>query len=263
MLKEVWIVDKQTGTILLTRSYRTTQTSASLVSGFLQAIYGLYQYAEAELASMESGKGLESLNMVGMRWLYAEKKGLIIIAATDKDTDIELLRNQVEMVAETFITKFGSPFDALYTTGVENWVQSDFSGFIPELDAIISQWEQMKAVEKSAKMMDFLDVVQNLMQRFQSFPGFASLVEGGQLEILGEAFSDGNWDMSFLSSIDEEELRRKIEGILFAIVDFFKSSIPKDHLPYYIVQFFLPYFKTDWARIKEAKLDEILVQVLF
>jgi hypothetical protein len=262
MLKEVWIVDKQTGTILLQRSYRDVMISPSLVSGFLQAIYGLYQYAESELASTESGKGLESLNMAGMRWLYVEKKGLIFIAATDAQTEIQLLRDQLGMIAETFITKFGSPFDALYTTGVETWIQSDFNPFIPELDAIISQWEQMKDVEKSAKMMDFLDVVQNIMQRFQYFPGFNQLVEGGQLDILGEAFSEGNWDMSFLSSLDEEEIRRKIEGILFAIMDYFKSNLG-DQLSYYISQYFLPYFKSDWARIKEAKIDEILVQVIF
>jgi len=259
MIKELWIVDKQSGTTLLQRGYGQTQTSERLMSGFLQAIYGLYQYAESELASAEGGKGLESINMVGMRWLYEEKKGLIFIAATDKETQLELLLSQLNLIADTFIEKFGSPFEALYGGGLEKWLEGDFSPFLLELDDIVSQWDQMKRVENAAKVMDFLDVVQNVMERFQNFPGFDTLIEGGHLDILGQAFADGNWDMSFLSSIDESDLREKIERIFGHIMEFFISqgldviTLCRTYLH--------PYFKTDWTRIKETGLDDLLIQL--
>ncbi|MHC1591677.1 MAG: hypothetical protein ACXQS8_06305 [Candidatus Helarchaeales archaeon] len=259
MIKEIWIVDKQTGTTLLQRSYGHQPTSDRLMSGFLQAIYGLYQYAEAELASAESGKGLESINMAGMRWLYVEKKGLIFIAATDKETPLSLLIDQLNLIADNFIGKFGSPFEALYGGGLDKWLQGDFSGFLPELDDIISQWEQVKKVENAAKIMDFLDVVQNVMEKFQNYPGFSTLIEGGHLDILGQAFSDGNWDMSFLSDLDEKDLKEKISNILNHMMEFFIAQ--NVNVRALNQQYIHPYMKTDWIRIKEVGLDELFIEL--
>lgn len=259
MLKEVWIVHKQSGSILLQRSYRAVQMSGRLVSGFLQAIYGLYQYAESELTSTKSG-GLESINLMGMRWLYEEKQGLIFIGVSEKDAPLDMLREQLGLVADTFINRFGTPFEALYGGGIDKWLAGDFTPIIPQLDDIIAQWEKMKEVEKSAKVMDFLDVVQSVIQRMHNFPGFDILVEGGQLDVLGEAFQAGNWDMSFLASQDESMLRAKIEGIFRTIMQYFRTNYP-DQVAYLSIQHIFPYLKTDWDRIIEAKLDKIFVQI--
>lgn len=259
MIKEIWIVEKQSAKTLLHRSYRETQTSSTLMSGFLQAIYGLYQYAESELASTEGGKGLESLNMVGMRWLYIDQRGIIFVAATDKETPIELLQEQLKLIATTFMDKFGSPIEALYSGGIDKWLDKDFSVFLPELDDIITQWEKMKTVESAAKLMDFLDVIQNVMERLQNFPGFHYLVEEGLLDILGQAFSDGNWDMSFLSSLDEQHMRTAIESVLTQIMTYFRSELTD--APFLCMKHLHPYIKSDWPRIKAAKLDELFVQL--
>ncbi|MFX1293952.1 MAG: hypothetical protein ACFFD2_03695, partial [Promethearchaeota archaeon] len=260
MLKELFIVDKQTGTLLLQRSYQEVQSSSSLVTGFLQAIFGLYQYAEAELASTESGIGLESLNMIGMRWLYEEKKGLIFVAVTEKEVPLELLREQLSLIVDTFIDRFGTPFEALYGGGIEKWLNSDFNIFIPQLDELIAQWIQMANVEKSAKMMDFLDVIQNVIERLNNFPGFNNLIAGGQLDVLSEAFQDGNWDMSFLINQDENTLRMKIENIFNTIMQYFWEHIP-DQIHYLCIQHVFPYLKKDWERVIESKLDKLFIQL--
>ena len=262
MIKELWICEKQSGRILLQRSYRGIESSQSLVNGFLQAIYGLYQYAEAELASSEGGKGLESLNMVGMRWLYEEKKGLILIIATDKESDLELLKEQLNLIADSFINRFGSPFEALYGGGIEKYFSSDFNSFYTELDTIINQWEQMKGVADAAKRMDLLDVIQNVIQRFQSFPNFSNLIQGGDLDVIGQAFGTaGDWDPSFLMSIDIPIIKEKIQNVFIYIKDYYMNYNP-DQFPLLMTSYIYPYIKSDWERIKEVGLDDIFIKTL-
>ena len=262
MIKELWICEKQTGRILLQRSYRGIESSQSLVNGFLQAIYGLYQYAESELASVEGGKGLESLNMVGMRWIYEEKKGLILIAATDKDADLEMLKEQINLIADSFINRFGSPFEALYGGGIDKYLASDFNSFFSELDTIINQWEQMKNVADAAKRMDLLDVIQNIIQRFQSFPNFSDLIQGGELDVIGQAFeSSGDWDPSFLMSIDIPIIKEKIKNVFHYIKDFYMQS-NSEQFPSLLSKYVYPYIKNDWERIKEVELDDIFIYTL-
>ena len=262
MIKELWICEKQTGRILLQRSYRGIESSQSLVSGFLQAIYGLYQYAESELASAEGGKGIESLNMVGMRWIYEEKRGCIFIVATDKESDLSILKDQIELIANSFLNRFGSPFEALYGGGIEKYIASDFNSFYPELDTIIEQWKQMKSVVDSAKRMDLLDVIQNVIQKFQSFPDFSSLIEGADLDIIGQAFgSTGDWDPSFLMSIDVPIIIEKIQNVFAYIKNYYTQYYP-EQLPKLMADNILTYMKTDWERIKEVGLDDIFITVL-
>ena len=146
--------------------------------------------------------------------------------------------------------------------GIEKYLSSDFNSFLPELDTIIQQWEQMKGVADAAKRMDLLDVIQSVIQRFQSFPDFSTLIAGGDLDVIGQAFqTGGGWDPSFLMSIDIPIIKEKIQNVFIYIKNYYNTYYP-DQLPGLMANYIYPYIKTDWERIKEVGLDDIFINTL-
>ena len=97
----IWIVDSRSGCTLLYKAFMDLLIDEDLVSGLLTA---LNQLTQVEFR----GKGIESIDMGGLRWVYVEDKdkNLLFIAAADKDEKAEMLRARLNVIKQSFYQMF-------------------------------------------------------------------------------------------------------------------------------------------------------------
>ena len=256
MLHTIYIVEKKSGRAIFSKSYEF-KIDETLVSGFLSALYG---FAQAEL---EEKSGVDNIDMSGNRFVYVDNGGLLYIGCAGKNDSVEMLHEQLGVIIDNFKPAFNIPeeggFDKL------NWDGNvtTFRPFEETLDMIVQQWEQAKKVAKSAYMMDLIDVYQNVLQAFAQFPEFYHLKEacGDELDISKMLFEDGSADMMALGELNENNIRENLNSIVERFVTLLKSSMDNDTFNKRLHQFIFPFFKKDFARIKEAKADEFFIKL--
>jgi hypothetical protein len=257
LLHTIYIVEKKSGRAIFSKSY-AFKIDETLISGFLSALYG---FAQAEL---EEKSGVDNIDMSGNRFVYVDDGGLLYIGCADKNDSAEMLHEQLDVIKDSFKPAFSIPeeggFDML------NWDGNvtTFRPFEETLDMIVQQWEKAKKVAKSAYMMDLIDVYQNVLQALAQFPEFYRLKEtcGDQLDITKMIFEDGSADMEMLGEIDENDIRQNLNSVVEQFVSLLKSSMDNDTYIKRVNQFIFPFFKKDFARIKEAKADEFFIRLL-
>lgn len=251
------MIEKKSGRAIFSKSYEFS-IDETLISGFLSALYG---FAQAEL---EEG-GIDNIDMYGNRFVYVDSRGILYIGAADKQDSAAMLHEQLTVITETFNQTFSVPedggFDALKWDGNV----TKFRPFEETLDMLVQQWEMAKKVAKSAYMMDLIDVYQNLLQILAKFPEFAqlNLAAGEELDISKMAFEEGTADMMMLAQLDESAIRENLDSILENFVSILKRSIDEKTFLLRLNEFVFPYLRSDWARIKEAKADEFVINLFF
>jgi len=257
VLHTIYIIEKKSGRAIFSKSYQFN-IDETLISGFLSALYG---FAQAEL---EEG-GIDNIDMYGNRFVYVDDRGLLYIGAADKEDSAPMLHEQLNVIKDSFNETFGIPVEGGFD--ILNWDGNilTFKPFEETLDMLVEQWEMAKKVAKSAYMMDLIDVYQNLLQGLAKFPEFSrlDLAPDEELDISKMAFEEGAADMMMLDKLDEKVIQENLNNILENFVSILKRSMDQKTFLLRLQEYIFPYIKNDWARIKEAKVDEFIVNLFF
>ena len=152
----IWIVEGNSGCTLLYKAFMELLVDEDLVSGLLTA---LNQLTQVEF----KGKGIESIDMGGLRWVYVEDKetGLLFIAAAAKDEKAEMLRARLNVIKQSFYSQFlkeKQDFSEIWNGNVEM--------FRPFKDTIDEYYENWLAAENVTTIAEFFDILGAFQQLF-------------------------------------------------------------------------------------------------
>lgn len=153
-MKHLWIMHKSTMSSLFYHSFAKSSLDGVLVSGLLSAFS---IFSEAELGT----KGIESIEMSGLRWVYARYPDLdlLLIVAGDKNNNSAMLRVRMDVIQKMFVTQF----DWIENKEKDGCVElSQFEPFHETLSTLSSQWEQADKLMDVGKLFDLLGVFQQI-----------------------------------------------------------------------------------------------------
>jgi hypothetical protein len=157
----IWILDNESGVLLLYKPYIDMMINEDLVSGLLAA---LNQFSVFEL-----GQSLESLEMVGLRWVYLEDKeaNLLFIAADNKDVSTDILNARLNVIKQTFISEYID--DKKHWR--ENWDNNTkkFAPFKEVIEEYYMQWKQAESITTIAEFFDILGIYQQVLNLTLNF----------------------------------------------------------------------------------------------
>jgi hypothetical protein len=150
----IWVLDSDSGTKLLYKSFLKTDADENIVSGFLTAFY--------HFSMAEFRQSLESIEMGGLRWIYILEPGynLLFVAADKKTVKTELLLGRLNVIKESFIKEYKS----LWVKKGKTW-NGNLNVYLPFLKVLedyYSQWEEVESITEVADFFDILGVFQQI-----------------------------------------------------------------------------------------------------
>ena len=150
----IWILESESGTKLLYKSFLNTEADEDIVSGFLTAFH--------HFSIVEFQQSLESIEMGGLRWIYIlePKYNLLFVAADEKNIKTEILMGRLNVIKEAFIKEFGSIWKKK-----GNW-DGNVNKFLPFINTIEDynhQWEQVEIITPVADFFDILGIFQHIL----------------------------------------------------------------------------------------------------
>ncbi|MFX0023694.1 MAG: hypothetical protein ACFE9S_15310 [Candidatus Hermodarchaeota archaeon] len=151
----IWVLDSESGTKLLYKSFLKTDADEDIVSGFLTAFY--------HFSMIEFQESLDSIEMGGLRWVYIleDNYKLLFVAADTKDTKTEFILARLNVIRNAFIKQF----DSIWEKRGHNW-DGDINIFLPflnEIEDYHDQWEEFEDLAKTADFFDILGVFQKIL----------------------------------------------------------------------------------------------------
>ncbi|MHA1693986.1 MAG: hypothetical protein ACTSXT_01905 [Candidatus Helarchaeota archaeon] len=251
MLHSFHVIEKISGRSIFSKLFKELLIDPALLSGFLSA---MNSFAMSELAD----KGIENIDMKNIRWVYIDDKDLLFIIGADKEDEAEMLKNQLKVLKDSFIEFFylKDGFSNI------NWDGNTtiFQDFEPVLEENVKSWEEAKKVKNAAALMDLLDIYQNLFAKLALFPE-AKPLDLENIDIMEMAFDEQNasWNVHKLAKLDEQDLRAKLKDVISKFVIILQKTA-KDYNTK-IKTFVFPYIREDWQRIKDAKMDEDIINL--
>ena len=75
------------------------------------------------------------------------------------------------------------------------------------------------------------------------------------------AFEEGAADMMMLAQLDETAIKDNLNTIMENFVSILKRSMDRPTFLARLQEFIFPLLKNDWSRIKEAKADELIINL--
>jgi hypothetical protein len=150
----IWVLDSDSGTKLLYKSFLKTDADENIVSGFLTAFY--------HFSMAEFRESLESIEMGGLRWIYIlePEYKLLFVAADKKNVKTEILLGRLNVIKESFIKEFKS----LWEKKGRSW-DGNLNVYIPFLKVLedyYSQWEEVESITEVADFFDILGIFQQI-----------------------------------------------------------------------------------------------------
>lgn len=144
----IWVLDSESGTKLLYKSFLKTDADEDIVSGFLTAFH--------HFSMVEFQESLDSIEMGGLRWVYIleDKFKLLFVAADTKNTKTELILARLNVIRNAFIKEF----EPAWERKGHNW-DGDINIFLPFLNEIEDYHDQWEEVEDLAQVADFFDIL--------------------------------------------------------------------------------------------------------
>ena len=151
----IWVLDSESGTKLLYKSFLKTSADEDIVSGFLTAFY--------HFSMIEFQESLDSIEMGGLRWVYIleDNYKLLFVAADTKDTKTEFILARLNVIKNAFIKQF----DSIWEKRGRIW-DGDINIFLPflnEIEDYHDQWEEVEDLAKTADFFDILGVFQKIL----------------------------------------------------------------------------------------------------
>ncbi|WP_457558551.1 hypothetical protein [Candidatus Harpocratesius sp.] len=160
-MKHVWIVKKDSSTMLFYHSYNNIPFKAILVSGLLSA---MNSFSEIEIQK----RGIQSINMHDLKWVYFNdpEHNLLLIGADSRKSNANVMRARLSVIDTIFIQK--------YQISPKFWDQTAidldlFIDFAEVLDELSIEW---KIADKSldlGKILDLLRIFQKCILKICNF----------------------------------------------------------------------------------------------
>lgn len=143
----IWVLDSESGTKLLYKSFLKTDADEDIVSGFLTAFH--------HFSMVEFNESLDSIEMGGLRWVYIleDKYQLLFVAADTKHIKTEILKGRLNVIKNSFIKKFEPIWNKK-----GHW-DGNINRFLPFLNEIEDYYTQWGEVENITQMADFFDIL--------------------------------------------------------------------------------------------------------
>jgi hypothetical protein len=150
----IWVLESDSGTKILYKSFLKTDADENIVSGFLTAFY--------HFSMAEFRQSLESIEMGGLRWIYILEPDykLLFVAADKKNVKTELLLGRLNVIKEAFIKQY----KALWEKKGKTW-DGNLNVYIPFLKVLedyYSQWEEVESITEVADFFDILGIFQQI-----------------------------------------------------------------------------------------------------
>jgi signal recognition particle receptor subunit beta len=133
MIRGVYVLRKNDGTILFHRAYSEEKLDEVLISGFLVAVSRF----SSELGSGE----IDSIVMKNLKFVYGAFESIMIIFYVDRDDDDQFVREDIRKIASQFLWQFGEEIKELKASDTNR-----FKTFVPELDKIVQEEVRVKIV---------------------------------------------------------------------------------------------------------------------
>lgn len=150
----IWILESDSGSKLLYKSFLKTDADEDIVSGFLTAFH--------HFSMVEFHQSLESIEMGGLKWIYIleAKFNLLFVAAGTKNIRTELLMGRLNVIKEAFIKQF----EATWKKRGQSWDGSIsvFSSFLNTIEDYYNQWEEVETLTQVADFFDILGIFQQI-----------------------------------------------------------------------------------------------------
>ena len=155
MMKHLWVIKKDSSTMLFYHSFDNVPFRAIIVSGLLAA---LNNFSEIEIQE----QGIQSIEMHDMRWTYlvSPKNNLLLIAADIKEQNSKVMRSQLEIVLNLFVIKYH--IDLKYwEDGAANL--KFFENFKFTLQSLKNEWKLVDESRTIGTLLDMLGVFQQIL----------------------------------------------------------------------------------------------------
>jgi hypothetical protein len=151
----IWILDSESGTKLLYKSFLKISADEDIVSGFLTAFH--------HFSMVEFKQSLESIEMGGLRWSYIlePEYQLLFVAADAKNVRTEMLMGRLNVIKEAFIKEFKSAWKKKGHSWDGNI--NIFLPFIKVIEDYYNQWEEVETLTHVADFFDILGVFQHIL----------------------------------------------------------------------------------------------------
>lgn len=154
-MKHVWIVKKDSSTMLFYYSYNNKPFKAILVSGLLSA---MNSFSEIEIQK----RGIQSIDMYDLRWVYLNdpKHNLLLIGADDRESNANVMQARLAVINSIFIDH--------YNINPKFWDKSAidldmFLDFGPVLEELSLEWQIADKSMDLGLILDLLRVFQNII----------------------------------------------------------------------------------------------------
>jgi len=150
-----WIIDIESGAVLLYKAYINLHIDEDLVAGLLTALNSL--------AAFEFKQGIEAILMSGYIWVYVEDRevNLLFIAAANKDEKAEMLRARLNIIRQAFIQEYVKDKDHWERIWTGNITM--FKPFKDTIDEYYQNWLAAESVTTIAEFYDILGIFQQLI----------------------------------------------------------------------------------------------------
>ncbi len=154
-MKHVWIVKKDSSTMLFYYSYNNTPFKAILVSGLLSA---MNSFSEIEIQK----RGIQSIDMYDLRWVYLNdpKHNLLLIGADDRDSNANVMQARLAVINSMFIEHYNITSEFWDYSAIDLDIFLDFGAVLEELSI---EWQIADKSMDLAKILDLLRIFQNII----------------------------------------------------------------------------------------------------
>lgn len=274
----IWVLDSESGTKLLYKSFLKTDADEDIVSGFLTAFY--------HFSMIEFQESLDSIEMGGLRWVYIleDNYKLLFVAADTKHTKTEFILARLNVIRNAFIKQF----DSIWEKRGHNW-DGDINIFLPflnEIEDYHDQWEEVEDLAKKADFFDILGVFQKVLIMLRnvidnkmyskSKTTILNKIEGMYKSFTNKkdfkntpalkniAFTKESWfnliDINLIKS-DKDLVIKNIKSLVSGIVNILKEIKGKNAcFKYFSEEDVYAYIFNNMKLLKDLKLDLFLLE---
>jgi hypothetical protein len=275
----IWVLDSESGTKLLYKSFLKTDADEDIVSGFLTAFY--------HFSMMEFQESLDSIEMGGLRWVYIldDKYKLLFVAADTRHTKTEFILARLNVIRNAFIKQF----DSAWEKKGHNW-DGDINIFLPflnEIEDYHDQWEEVEGLAKTADFFDILGIFQKILIMLRNIID-NKMYSKSKTSILNKtedmynnfirqedfkntpalkniAFSKNSWfnliDINLIKS-DKDLVIKNLKSLVSEIVNILKQVKGKNAcFKYFSEENIYAYIFNNMKLLKDLKLDLFLLEI--
>ncbi len=274
----IWVLDSESGTKLLYKSFLKTDADEDIVSGFLTAFH--------HFSMIEFQESFDSIEMGGLRWVYIleDNYKLLFVAADTKHTKTEFILARLNVIRNAFIKQF----DSIWEKRGHNW-DGDINIFLPflnEIEDYHDQWEEVEDLAKKADFFDILGVFQKVLIMLRnvidnkmyskSKTTILNKIEGMYKSFTNKkdfkntpalkniAFTKESWfnliDINLIKS-DKDLVIKNIKSLVSGIVNILKEIKGKNAcFKYFSEEDVYAYIFNNMKLLKDLKLDLFLLE---